>query len=131
MAYPIEVYKNILRQTIVENGLQAFYPKESSLERAAALAVKHIDAMCYRWGITPKDGCALVKLALYDVVLYIDNSGSMKFEEGGARINDLKFALERIVDVVRIFDSDGFDVRFMNGKFLDHSPKIYVHSLNM
>lgn len=32
----------------------------------------------------------LVKLALFDVVLYIDDSGSMAFEEGGERIEDLK-----------------------------------------
>jgi hypothetical protein len=31
-----------------------------------------------------------VKLSLFDVVLYIDDSGSMAFEEGGERIDDLK-----------------------------------------
>lgn len=32
----------------------------------------------------------LVKLALFDVILYVDDSGSMAFEEGGERIDDLK-----------------------------------------
>jgi len=32
----------------------------------------------------------LVKLALFDVILYVDDSGSMAFEEGGERIEDLK-----------------------------------------
>lgn len=31
-----------------------------------------------------------VKLALFDVILYIDDSGSMQFEENGERIDDLK-----------------------------------------
>jgi hypothetical protein len=31
-----------------------------------------------------------VKLSLFDVVLYIDDSGSMAFEERGERIDDLK-----------------------------------------
>jgi hypothetical protein len=31
-----------------------------------------------------------VKLSLFDIVLYIDDSGSMAFEEGGERIDDLK-----------------------------------------
>ena len=31
-----------------------------------------------------------VKIALFDTILYCDDSGSMRFEEGGDRINDLK-----------------------------------------
>lgn len=31
-----------------------------------------------------------VKLSLFDIVLYIDDSGSMAFEERGERIDDLK-----------------------------------------
>lgn len=32
----------------------------------------------------------LVKIALFDVVLLADDSGSMQFEQGGERIEDLK-----------------------------------------
>ena len=41
---------------------------------------------------TPTDAQAtdLASLALYDVVIFADDSGSMIFEEGGERINDLK-----------------------------------------
>lgn len=31
-----------------------------------------------------------VKIALFDFILYVDDSGSMAFEEGGERIDDLK-----------------------------------------
>ena len=34
-----------------------------------------------------------VKLSLFDVVLYIDDSGSMAFEERGERIDDLKLCV--------------------------------------
>lgn len=32
----------------------------------------------------------LVRLALFDTVLFVDDSGSMAFEENGSRIDDLK-----------------------------------------
>ena len=42
----------------------------------------------------PKELAAdLVKLSLFDVILYIDDSGSMAFEQGGERIDDLKLCV--------------------------------------
>jgi hypothetical protein len=35
----------------------------------------------------------LVKLSLFDVILYLDDSGSMAFEQGGERIDDLKLCV--------------------------------------
>lgn len=56
----------------------------------------------------------IVRLALYDVVIYIDDSGSMSFEEGGERIKDLQLILTRVAFAATLFDEDGVDVRFMN-----------------
>ena len=78
-----------------------------------------------------------VKIALFDVVLYLDDSGSMRFEEGGSRIDDvrmnlehaayasyrrytdtntsqLKLVLGRVAFATSLFDTDGINVRFMN-----------------
>ena len=41
----------------------------------------------------------LAPLALYDIVIYADDSGSMAFEEGGDRINDLKLIVGRVAEV--------------------------------
>ena len=41
----------------------------------------------------------LASLSLYDVAIYADDSGSMIFEEGGDRINDLKLILGRVAEV--------------------------------
>lgn len=41
----------------------------------------------------------LATLALYDVVIFADDSGSMVFEEGGERIDDLKLILGRVAEV--------------------------------
>ena len=43
----------------------------------------------------------LAGLALYDVVIYADDSGSMAFEEDGSRIDDLKLVLSRTAEVRR------------------------------
>lgn len=56
----------------------------------------------------------LAALALYDVVLYCDDSGSMRAEERGERIDDLKLILSRVAEVATLFDEDGIQVRFMN-----------------
>lgn len=59
----------------------------------------------------------MVKLGLYDIVIYIDDSGSMQFEEGGERIKDLRLILERVASVATIFDEDGISLRFMNASY--------------
>lgn len=58
---------------------------------------------------------SMASLALYDIIIYADDSGSMAFEEGGERINDLKLMVGRVADVATMFDDDGILVRFMNG----------------
>lgn len=55
-----------------------------------------------------------VKLALFDFVLYVDDSGSMAFEENGERIDDLKLIMSRVAFATSLFDADGIQVRFMN-----------------
>lgn len=48
------------------------------------------------------------KLALYDVVIYIDDSGSMAFEEQGERIKDLELIMQRVAFAATLFDEDGY-----------------------
>ncbi|KAL2048215.1 hypothetical protein N7G274_000126 [Stereocaulon virgatum] len=113
----IGIYKQLLQSTIQEKQLQHFYPSsDSRLDQAARVAATHIAQVCARWRLPLEMGQDLAKLALFDVVLYIDNSGSMQFEEQGERINDLRQVLTHVVDVVRLFDADGFTIRFMNGE---------------
>ena len=49
----------------------------------------------------------LVALALYDIVIYADDSTSMKYAENGSRIDDMKVVLERVTEVATLFDDDG------------------------
>lgn len=70
----------------------------------------------------------LVRLALYDIVMFVDDSGSMSFEENGERIDDLKLILNRTAYVASIMDDDGLQVRFMNntiqGNNLKSEPEV-------
>ena len=56
----------------------------------------------------------LASLALYDIVLFVDDSGSMAFEENGERIDDLKLISSKVAEVATMFDDDGILMRFMN-----------------
>lgn len=49
----------------------------------------------------------LITLALYDIVIWADDSTSMSALDGGERINDLKAILSRVADAAVLFDDDG------------------------
>jgi len=100
---------------IQENGLQNFYPPNSpQLDQIANRASSQVNTLSQQWKINPEIGQDIVKLALYDVVLYVDDSGSMAFEENGERIDDLKLIINRVAFAAGLFDDDGIQVRFMN-----------------
>ena len=104
-----------MMRAIQEKGLQAFYPSNSPmLDQVASRAPQQIDRLCSAWRINREIAQDVVKLALYDIILYVDDSGSMAFEEGGERIKDLRLVLERVAFAASLFDDDGIEVRFMN-----------------
>jgi hypothetical protein len=111
----IQAYKQLLQATIQQKGLQAFYPPGApQLDQIAQVAAQKVDALCQRWRVTPEHGRDVIKLALFDIILYIDDSGSMSFEEDGERIRDLKVILSRVAFAASLFDDDGVQLRFMN-----------------
>merc|ERR1711939_129323 len=108
-------YKQLLQATIQEKQLQNFYPPgHPMLDQIAARAAQQVSQLAATWRISPEIASDIVKLALYDVILYIDDSGSMQFEENGERIDDLKLILSRVAYATSLFDEDGIQVRFMN-----------------
>ncbi|KAL9032869.1 MAG: hypothetical protein Q9180_006258, partial [Flavoplaca navasiana] len=111
----IDVYKQLLQATVQQKSLQNMYPpNHPALDRyAQRAAASQIKQLCDRSGIDFEIGRDLVKLALFDVILYIDNSGSMT-EELGARITELRRIMTEVVDISMLFDEDGISIRFMN-----------------
>jgi hypothetical protein len=63
----------------------------------------------------------IIKLALYDIVLYVDDSGSIEFEEKGVRKEQLKQIIGIVATVASTFDEDGISLRFMNNDFMQNS----------
>lgn len=77
-------------------------------------AGSQVQTLAAQWRVNPEIAQDIVKLALYDVILYVDDSGSMAFEENGERIDDLKLIINRVAFAAGLFDDDGIQVRFMN-----------------
>ncbi|KAL9118791.1 MAG: hypothetical protein Q9187_004654, partial [Circinaria calcarea] len=118
-AGPQEVaqYKQLLLATVQEKGLQNMYPpNDRRLDELASRAPAQVAQLCQRWGVPREIGQDIVKLGLFNIIIYIDNSGSMAFEEKGERIKDLKLILSRVAYAASLFDSDGINLRFMNWK---------------
>ncbi|ORX34830.1 hypothetical protein BD324DRAFT_582986 [Kockovaella imperatae] len=106
-----------LQQCVQDQKIQAFYPP-GSLDMIAAKVASSgaLAKVANEWRMPMELAGDLVKIALFDVILYIDDSGSMAFEEGGERIDDLKLILSRVAYVTSLFDDDGIQVRFMNNR---------------
>eukprot|EP00891_Asterochloris_glomerata_P001236 jgi/Astpho2/1236/Aster-07086 len=105
-----------LQQIIQMNQLQGFFPPGSQQFNKALQSVSRVDfsALAQRWNMPRELAYDLAALALYDIVIYCDDSGSMIFEENGERINDLRLILGRVSEVATMFDDDGIVIRFMN-----------------
>jgi len=111
-------YQRELEKAVQEKGLQRFYGPgtegHGKLPLIAQRAAQQVDRLCQAWRIQKEIANDIVRLALYDVVIYIDDSGSMSFEEQGERIKDLRLILERVAFAGTLFDEDGIEIRFMN-----------------
>jgi len=105
----------LLQETIQQKGLQSFYPPgHPSLDQIANRATQRVGLLAQQWRLHQEIAADVVKLALYDVILYVDDSGSMQFEENGERINDLNAIVSRVAFAASLFDDDGIQIRFMN-----------------
>jgi hypothetical protein len=62
----------VLQSVVQEKNLQAFYPPGSpALEQIASTVTTQVDQLCAAWRVPKEIGQDIVKLALFDIVLYI------------------------------------------------------------
>ncbi|KAL0050854.1 hypothetical protein WJX82_008507 [Trebouxia sp. C0006] len=96
-----------IEHMIRTNRLETFYPANKL--QAVLQRLNNIDfrQLAQRWNMPLELAYDLSTLALYDIVIYADDSGSMIFEEGGERIDDLKLILAKVAEVATLFDDDG------------------------
>lgn len=103
---------------ISRNGLQNFYTQES-LQTLIDQVCLH-DYRCFQleWGIQNLDVATdLAILAMYDIILIGDDSGSMNHTDYGEQMNRwglLKVMVQTISFWATLMDDDGIDVRMFN-----------------
>ncbi|PKY02685.1 hypothetical protein P168DRAFT_189706 [Aspergillus campestris IBT 28561] len=110
-------YRQLLLATIQENNLQPFYPParlDQLVQGLATEAPAKISRLVHEWRVPTEVATDIIKLSLYDVILYVDDSGSIEFEENGVRKEQLKQIIGIIATAAATFDEDGISVRFMN-----------------
>lgn len=73
-----------------------------------------ISKLMHEWHVSLEIAMDIIKLALFDVILYVDDSGSIEFEENGVRKDQLRNIISTVATAASTFDEDGISVRFMN-----------------
>jgi hypothetical protein len=75
-----------------QQHLQGFYRDSQAIEQIAQRVVQSgaLQQLASAWKLPVELASDLVKISLFDVVVLVDDSGSMAFEQGGERIEDLK-----------------------------------------
>jgi len=101
-----------LQEVVMGRRLDGMYPPQR-LERLADQIVNTVnfDTIAQQWRLPVEVALDLSSIALYDVVIYADDSGSMKGERWNS---DLKAIVHRAAGIGTLFDTDGISVRFMN-----------------
>eukprot|EP00879_Flechtneria_rotunda_P002346 GHRR01002541.1.p1 GENE.GHRR01002541.1~~GHRR01002541.1.p1 ORF type:complete len:321 (+),score=109.78 GHRR01002541.1:331-1293(+) len=103
-----------LAKTVAANQLQVFYSPDR-LKSVTDRILQKVDfhQLAARWRMPTELAIDLAALALYDIVIYADDSGSME-SDNGERIEDLKLIMAKVAEVASLFDEDGIEVRFIN-----------------
>ncbi|SCV67789.1 BQ2448_5400 [Microbotryum intermedium] len=107
----------VLQRGVHDQNLYTFYP-QGSLEPLAQRIVQSnaLPQIASAWGVAPEIVVELARLALFDIVLYVDDSGSMAFEENRERITDLQLIVKRVTSAACLLDTDGLQIRFMHSQ---------------
>lgn len=103
---------NALTHAVETNQLQKLYTPAKIASQARSLSqILEFDPLCEKYGIAPLIAADLLQLSLYDVVVFIDDSGSML---EGSKWRDLQAIVQQIVEITTQFDTDGIQMEFMN-----------------
>ncbi|KAL3475639.1 hypothetical protein BJX99DRAFT_229347 [Aspergillus californicus] len=119
----LEAYRQLLIATIQEKNLQSFYSPDKLDRLVQGLSrdgPSKINKIVNEHSLPIEIAMDVIKLSLYDIILYVDDSGSIEFEEKGVRKEQLKQIIGIVASVASTFDEDGISIRFMNNDFLQN-----------
>ncbi|KAH7424575.1 hypothetical protein KP509_11G014000 [Ceratopteris richardii] len=92
----VDILQKKLQQIMQAHQLQSFYDPQkyqAVLQKVSCIDFCDIAA---RMKIGIELAYDLAPLALYDIVFFCDDSGSMAFEENGDRLDDLRYILSKV-----------------------------------
>ncbi|VVT44070.1 uncharacterized protein SAPINGB_P000287 [Magnusiomyces paraingens] len=116
----IKLYYNNLKKAVEERELQEFYNHEKIIEIANSFG-KKIEQVSENWNLDMDIAIELTRLALYDIIIFADDSGSMVLEENGQRTTDLNNVISHTAYISSLFDDNGIEVRFINSSIQGNS----------
>lgn len=76
--------------------LGGFYDESRLVPLVQRIASLDWRSLANKWHLSVEMAVHLSCLSLYDVAMYIDDSGSMSFEESGTRIADMAMIMEKV-----------------------------------
>ncbi|KAL4887114.1 hypothetical protein BJY04DRAFT_47753 [Aspergillus karnatakaensis] len=120
----VDAYRQLLISTIQEKNLQHFYPPDKLDRLVQGLSrdgPAKVNRIVNEFSLPIEIAMDVIKLSLYDIVLYVDDSGSIEFEEKGVRKEQLKQIIGIVATVASTFDEDGISLRFMNNDFMQNN----------
>ncbi|KAE8327130.1 hypothetical protein BDV39DRAFT_193046 [Aspergillus sergii] len=117
--------KNRMNNIIEEKNLNRFFPKDNPfLEKVVDRAVNLNRDPSNT--LNPND---LTHLALYQPILYCDDSGSMEFDQRKDHLNDLAQRITSITTRV-VPDNEGIELRFINEETTGQMSKPTMEEIN-
>ena len=115
--------KHRIDSVIQDKSLHFFYPNNSPQYNTLLNRLSHIDfpTIAVKRRLPVELAFDLAALGVVDVIFFIDDSGSMNFDEqwneSTEKTDDLKLILSRVVDISSMFDDDGLSIRFFNSNY--------------
>lgn len=121
-----------LVEGVLDQKIQPFYNAQQLQQIADRLAqTGALDQIAQTWQLPPQFALDLVRLALFDVVLLVDDSTSMK---AGNRLQEMQTIVGEIAYCCGNLDFDGIEIRFMNsqdGGNVSHFPLAFASGTDL
>lgn len=114
---PYEQVRALLMKCVHDQKLQGFVQPQGPMN-VDQIARQIIDTgavqiISQTWKLPPQVAIDLCQIALFNVVILVDDSSSMH-AENGERINDVSAIVAKVAGACSLFDDDGIEIRFLN-----------------
>jgi hypothetical protein len=85
------MFRSSLQQTIAEKNIQGMFQNPAILDQICQVAPQKVEQLCQLWRLPREIGMDIVKLALFDIILYI---GALAFPSPPCRFCFIHISLQ-------------------------------------